>query len=281
MEYLRELQLTELEILNEIHRICIKNGLVYYLIGGTLLGAVRHKGFIPWDDDLDIAMPRYDYERFLDICENELNENYYLHCIRTDSKYWLPFAKVRKKNTLFDEANISKLNVKKGIYVDIFPLDKEFCENSREKAFRTKIIKNLSAVLLDKINFYNNGSKTFKLKLVRIIFYAFSSKSIQNLQTKLMSKNNRKDCEYYVNYGSNYNTVKQTSPQSKYNPPVMLEFEGGQYYAPNDYAYLLERIYGKDYMSLPPVEKRITHKPVRICFNTNESIYQEKNNEKI
>ena len=221
-----------------------KNGLVYYLIGGTLLGA-RHKGFIPWDDDLDIAMPRYDYERFLDICENELNENYYLHCIRTDSKYWLPFAKVRKKNTLFDEANISKLNVKKGIYVDIFPLDKEFCENSREKAFRTKIIKNLSAVLLDKINFYNNGSKTFKLKLVRIIFYAFSSKSIQNLQTKLMSKNNRKDCEYYVNYGSNYNTVKQTSPQSKYNPPVMLEFEGGQYYAPNDYAYLLERIYGK------------------------------------
>lgn len=117
--------------------------------------------------------------------------------------------------------------------------------------------------------------------LVRIIFYAFSSKSIQNLQTKLMSKNNRKDCEYYVNYGSNYNTVKQTSPQSKYNPPVMLEFEGGQYYAPNDYAYLLERIYGKDYMSLPPVEKRITHKPVRICFNTNESIYQEKNNEKI
>ena len=97
MSYLQKLQQTETEILEEIDRLCEKHSIVYYLAGGTLLGAVRHRGFIPWDDDIDVAMPRNDYERFRDICLSELDERFYLHCPQTDKNYWLPFAKVRKK----------------------------------------------------------------------------------------------------------------------------------------------------------------------------------------
>jgi len=120
---LKRLQNIEYEILQEIVRICEKNNLSYFLIGGTLLGAVRHKGFIPWDDDLDIAIPRKDYEKFLKICQTQLNSDYFLHCNKTDPDYWLPFAKVRKKNTLFDEKSITSIETHKGIYNDVFPLD--------------------------------------------------------------------------------------------------------------------------------------------------------------
>lgn len=251
MEYLRKLQLTELEILNEIHRICIENNLTYFLVGGTLLGAVRHKGFIPWDDDLDVAMPRNDYNKFLKICENGLNQNYYLHCINTDKEYWLPFAKVRKKNTLFDEANISHIDVPKGIYVDVFPLDDEFKEDSFEKRFRTKIIKLLNGIILHKKRFYINKRKTLKNRirsLIALFFAPFNIKEIQLFQIRLMSKNNNKGGNYYANYGSNYNSVKQTMPKNIYEPARQIEFEGNSYFAPNNYEYVLKRIYGDNYM---------------------------------
>lgn len=273
MDYLRELQLTELEILNEIHRVCTENNLKYFLVGGTLLGAVRHKGFIPWDDDLDIAMPRNDYNKFLKICETELNGKYYLHCINTDEEYWLPFSKIRKKNTLFDEANISHLDVPKGIYVDVFPLDDEFKENSFEKKLRTKLLKSLNSIIVNKKRFYVNKKKTFKTVIrntVTFLFAPFSIKKIQSFQIRLMSKNNNKGGSYYANYGSNYDPVKQTMQKSVYEPVRLIEFEGNYYSAPNDYEYMLKRIYGDNYMQLPPEEKRVTHKPVRISFNTKE-----------
>lgn len=273
MDYLRELQLTELEILNEIHRICTENNLTYFLVGGTLLGAVRHKGFIPWDDDLDVAMPRNDYNRFLKICETELNGKYYLHSISTDEEYWLPFSKIRKKNTLFDEANISHLDVPKGIYVDVFPLDDEFKENSLEKKLRTKLLKSLNSIIVNKKRFYANKKKTFKTvirNIVTFLFSPFSIKKIQSFQIRLMSKNNNKGGKYYANYGSNYDPIKQTMPKSVYEPARLIEFEKNLYSAPNDYEYMLKRIYGDKYMQLPPEEKRVTHKPVRISFNTKE-----------
>src|SRR5690554_4415622 len=120
---LKKLHNVQIEILNQIVKICNQNKLTYFLIGGTLLGAIRHKGFIPWDDDLDIAMPRKDYEKFLELCQGYLGDEYYLHCSKTDPKYWLPFAKVRKNNTIFEEKSIQTINSHKGIYVDIFPLD--------------------------------------------------------------------------------------------------------------------------------------------------------------
>ena len=122
-EILDKLHITHIKILDEIVRICDENKLNYFLIGGTLLGAVRHKGFIPWDDDLDIAMPRKDYDKFLNIAKKQINNNYILEYNKTNRKYWLPFAKVRLKNTLYVENTIKNYETNKEIWVDIFPID--------------------------------------------------------------------------------------------------------------------------------------------------------------
>ena len=120
---LRDVQKVQLEILLEFDRICRKHGLKYLLFAGTLLGAVRHKGFIPWDDDIDVCMLRGDYERFLTVCKDELSAELFLQTTDTDREYPLQFAKLRKNNTRFVEKSMSDLKIHHGVFIDIFPLD--------------------------------------------------------------------------------------------------------------------------------------------------------------
>lgn len=266
-EYLDKLQAVEIEILDEIVRICEKHSFRYYLTGGTLLGAVRHKGFIPWDDDLDIVMPREDYEMFCEVCKTELNKDYYLHNISSDEKYWLIHSKIRKNNTVFDEKIISTMDgIHKGIFVDVFPLDDARDVCSKGQKFRTFMIKSLSTVIYKKRRL--NIRFGFRAKLTAF-FMPFSIKRLTKWQNKLMTKKNAKGYEYYINYGSNYKTEKQTMLKSVYEPSCKLEFGGKLYNAPGNYVYFLERIYGSSYMQLPPEEKRVTHNPVRISFDTD------------
>ena len=111
VESLNKLHKTEVEILKRIVCICEKNNFEYYMVGGTLLGAVRHKGFIPWDDDLDIAMPREDYNSFLNIAQSELGNDFFLQSCFSDRNYGRIFCKVRKNGTLFLEKNIGRSSV--------------------------------------------------------------------------------------------------------------------------------------------------------------------------
>ncbi len=267
-EYLRELHQVEVEILDEIVRICAKYDLKYYLIGGTLLGAVRHKGFIPWDDDLDIVMPRADYDKFCDICKTELDEKYYLHNINTDNKYWLIHAKIRKNNTIFEEQSISGLSCHKGVFVDIFPLDNAQDIDSKEQLKRTRKIKTISTLIYRKSKL--NIRYSLKSRLLAFCLSFVSIKTLTKWQMKLMTKFNNETCDYYVNYGSNYSTVKQTMLRSKYEPSCEVEFEGKLYKTLGEYEYFLNRIYGEDYMQLPPEEKRITHMPLKVSFDTTK-----------
>lgn len=270
-DILRKLQLTQCEMLDEIVRVCEENNLRYFLIGGTLLGAVRHKGFIPWDDDLDITMPREDYEKFCSISQTKLKNNYFLHSIDTDEKYWLRFAKVRKKGTLFDEQSIKCLKTHKEIYIDIFPLDNSNEYKNIFKTIREFLIVAISIMIYEKLHIKPvRPRKTLAgdlyFNLFHIIAIPFSIKKLQLFQKKLMTFCNKKKAIYYLNYGSNYNLLKQTIPVEKYEPAVKLEFEGKLYSAPNDYDYILNRIYG-DYMTLPPIEKRTSlHLPNIIVF---------------
>lgn len=113
-----------LEILQEIHKICVENNLTYWLEAGTLLGAVRHKGFIPWDDDSDVSMPRADYEKFLKIAQEKLPEDMFLQTQDTDKEYPLSWAKIRKNGTLLVETGeTGNEKYHHGIFVDIFPYD--------------------------------------------------------------------------------------------------------------------------------------------------------------
>lgn len=274
---LRQLQQIEVDILDEIDRICRINNIRYCLVGGTLLGAVRHQGFIPWDDDLDIAMPRSDYEKFINVCKSQTSADYYIHSVDSDPTYWLPFIKVRKKYTIFEEKNTAGLGCQTGIYVDIFPLDDAKDVDSISKRIITKLIKEISTLYLYKIGFYKKHDCRVMRRALYSILSVISTRTLQKQQTRLMKHYNCKSAEYYVNYGSNYDPKKQTMPKKVYEPFAEVLFEGKSYYAPNDTDYYLRRLYGNNYMELPPVEKRITHDPVNLVFDTRENA--EKDNQ--
>ena len=120
---LKQIQQTELEIASEIFRICRKHQLRCSLVGGSAIGAVRHHGFIPWDDDIDLAMPRKDYERFSSLCKEELSENYFLQDFDTEENCAYIFAKVRKNDTYMPEEYSKHIKMHQGIWVDVFIYD--------------------------------------------------------------------------------------------------------------------------------------------------------------
>ena len=120
---IKDVQRVELDILIKVARLCEERGLTYFIESGTALGAVRHGGFIPWDDDIDIGMPRQDYEKFLDIAQKELGDEYFVQTRETDPNAPFSFAKVRKNGTTFIEWNKRNIKMHHGIYIDIFPYD--------------------------------------------------------------------------------------------------------------------------------------------------------------
>ena len=120
---LRDLQLQELQILLEFQRVCQLLGLRYYLTAGTLLGAVRHRGFIPWDDDVDVAMPRADYDRLFREGPALLGPEYLLQDYRTEPNFPYYFGKLRLRGTRAEEPVLRAINMDQGIYIDLFPLD--------------------------------------------------------------------------------------------------------------------------------------------------------------
>ena len=123
-EDLRRIQLLELDILKEIDRIARKNGLHYTLCGGSLLGTIRHKGFIPWDDDIDVSMVREDYDKFFEACKRDLNhEKYFAQTMDTDPTYQIAFGRILLKNTVFQRAGQEHVKVNNGFFVEIFPRD--------------------------------------------------------------------------------------------------------------------------------------------------------------
>lgn len=249
----RRLQLLELEILKEIDRVCKKYGITYYLGEGTLLGAIRHQGFIPWDDDLDILMPRNDLEKFMEIVDDELNPNFKFQFYTNIKNYWVQSPKVRMLNkNEFEQTDLLKYTQDVGPYVDIFPLDNiPKIDKNLEKQYK-KINKYRRLIFL-KTGFSNPKSIKQKLMLIHAKFL-----NITNIHKKILNeatKYNSIDCKYLANFGSYYSFQKETIPKIAYGEPKYVKFEDGMFPVPNNYDYVLTTVYG-DYMKLPPKSKR-------------------------
>ena len=269
---INKLRKTLIYILDEIDKVCKKNSISYFLVAGTLLGAVRHKGFIPWDDDLDIAMTRDDYVKFEKVCKIEFPKDLYLKNRNTDPGYYLPFGKVCKRGTTYI-TDIDSEELDSEIFVDVFPLDYEKQEGSLFQTIQGKLVKALKAVIIRKRGI-KTKSTSFGVRILELLLLPFSLNYLMFLQEKIMILSNNKKYSYLANLGSNYHYKKQTMPKGFYLPPECILFEGKKYLAPAKTKKYLERLYGNDYMKLPPYEKRITHNIIRLEFGEN----YEKNN---
>ena len=273
-EYLEKLHKEILEILDQVVCICKKHNLKYYMIGGTLLGAVRHSGFIPWDDDLDIVMPRKDFNLFIDAYSKELPSPYMLKWTTNDENYFQAFAKVYNSNTLFSEDLGNGKHTNIGIFVDVFPLD-EVKRKTKEVRIRKWIISRLLILM------YLNTTDFSGHKIQKTVARLFQNKTLHRLTTHLMSKSNGKGYSYYANFGSQYSIDRQTHPISRYGDGVILDFEDRQYCAPSEYKTILLSIFGNKYMDVPPVEKRRIHYPIKVIFSDGSQIEFEAPQKKL
>jgi len=249
---IEEVKKIELQILGFIDQICIKNNLTYFLAWGTLLGAVRHKGFIPWDDDIDLLMPRKDYELLPKLIQ-EADTSYKYLSFNTDKEYHYPFAKVVDKSTLVIEKNtLNPHNM--GVWVDIFPLDYLPDNEVQSKKIQSKCWNYRQIwghAIVWELNKKNRGI-VYSIACRLCYLYGWR-KALYNLhdlakssleQTKFVSE--LIDCE------SKYNKM----PSSWFSSYVKLEFEGNLYCAPIGYKDYLESCYG-NFMKLPPIDQRV------------------------
>lgn len=269
-EKLRKLHDTELEILDKIDEICKKYNISYQLSGGTLLGAIRHKGFIPWDDDVDLTMVREDYDKFIKVAQKELGDDYFLQCYETDDCYF-PFVKIRKNNTIFNEKLIAHLNCHKGIFVDIFPFERINNPHSFILKLRAMMVKNMWDVILFKKNIHKSR-KDMRHPVFDSFLDIFPYKLLIKWQESIMKGANKKNGKYLCALCGGYNYAKDIHEYDQMLPVSKVTFEGRQYPTYKNPNHYLTHLYGPNYMQLPPKEKRVNHAPEEIIFDTKSDL---------
>lgn len=275
-EELKLMSELQLDIMDEVHRVCVEYGITYYIIAGTLLGAVRHTGFIPWDLDIDIAMPREDYDRFKEIAGSALAIKYTYLDHENCKNYYRPHALVVRNDTRvhlkYDHLNPKMFDL--GVYIDIFPLDQApDAEKLRDAhAKKLKRIRWFKDLRIPYCYSYK-AWRRFVHRTVSLLVSWIPLRAINRRQQKLMQKYRSQQTKCLCSMASQYSYRKQCMSKDIYGTPVLLEFEGRQYYAPREYVQYLTRLYG-DYMQLPPVEKRQANLNAFTSIETNVFEYK-------
>lgn len=272
--FLEKVRNIQLEILDEVVKVCQKYNINYFLCSGTLLGAIRHKGFIPWDDDIDIAMNQKDYYNFIEIAKKELSEKFEIDCYTTNPKCSFSFTKVRKKNTVYIEKKeglkAGNYN-KKGIWIDIFCYNNAYNDMQNNNKIFQKCRRIFTFINIKlKTNYYN--ASFYKKIIYKIFLKLVTIKYLTNKLIKITTENKDNDSEFMCNFGGNLSFEKETIKREQIYPLSVVEFCGKKYNAPKNPDYYLKHLYG-NYLKLPPKNKRITHIPSYIKFENGEEIY--------
>ena len=240
---LKDIQKVMLDMMAEIDRVCQKHGIRYILDGGSMLGAIRHGGFIPWDDDLDIAMMRDDYIRFTEVANKELDPKYQFQCAENAPEYPYSFGKVFSVNTVFMEHFTASLNMSHGVYIDIFPMDYVNVDKPEQLDIRRKLVSKFTQARYAKLGL-TKGVKGVIGKLLPMRFINWVC--MRNMMYYYKKSN-------YVQKMCHYGKNKPPVPTSLFTDTIRVPFEEYEFPVPREYDSFLTGRYG-DYMKLPPLE---------------------------
>lgn len=265
-EEFRRLQLVELEVLSEVDRVCRKHNINYVIYGGTMLGAVRHKGFIPWDDDVDIAMLREDYIKFKAI-QSDLNPDIcFLQDHDSDPDYRWGYTKVRRTGTSYIRIGQEHMKYKTGIFIDIMPMD-DVPLSIPGQMLEYFICYLFRKILWSEVGKYSNtGLKRLWFKLINYI----PANRVYNWLDRIVKKSrnntpNKVRCLLLPAYGKpfvhNPITIRYGMPKEWFIERAEYDFEGHKFWGTKDYNAILKYSYN-DYMKLPPENQREQHAPV-------------------
>ncbi|MFC6202765.1 phosphorylcholine transferase LicD [Lactiplantibacillus nangangensis] len=265
---LSPLHQVELNLMQTVIHICDTEKIDYFLIGGSLLGAIRHHGFIPWDDDIDLGMRRSEYQRFITVANRYLDPNqYFLQTGASDPDYGLSYMKLLDVNTYIEEKN-NVNNAFKGVFVDIFPFDKipddEALRRSQLMHYRLE-----DAAILLRLNY--NFVKTplrniLKKKTAQQLAEVNAQKQDREGYMRLYEQS---DSRTYKNLASQYDYDKEILSYAELTELEMAPFETMQVKIPKAYDHILTRMYG-DYQQLPPVEQRVEKHLNKLIINNQE-----------
>lgn len=244
---LRKLQLVLLSMLKDVDKICKKHDIHYLLFSGSVLGAVRHQGFIPWDDDLDIAIHRDQYSQLLKALQEDLPEQYVVQCFDLDERYLVPFPamKIRLKNTFVEEENIllkNKCTDCDGVFIDVFLLNYVSEDKKMDYHWRLKNT-GLATVITTLENMNRNPISLKKQFLQNAIDYGNQNRDSKLIGDEITWIYNSPRKPYIYRYDDIF-------------PTMLYPFEDGMFPVPNNPEAFLKAHYGDSYMEYPPEDKR-------------------------
>lgn len=257
---LEEMKEIEVEILKKIDEVCRNNKLTYSLMDGSLIGAIRHKGFIPWDDDIDIMMPRPHYEKLKDILIKEPIEGLKYMSSETQEDFYYPFAKIVSTKTTMKEYKSLEIN-DYGVFIDVFPIDGIY-ENKIKRFIQMRLIKILRPFL--EISFHekidtNSNIKFIIKSLINIFAKMIGYKKIVSFINKISKKCNYNQSTYVTILYSTISTkAKKYYKRDVFENVSYRKFEKEEFAVIKEFDRYLTDLFG-DYMELPPIEKRISN----------------------
>lgn len=254
---LQEIKQIELEILKEFHSFCVENNIRYFISHGTLLGAIRYKGFIPWDDDLDVLVPREDYDRLLTLFRD--SDQYRLCAFEKNRDYLYPYAKLCDMSTRKVEGGYNN-GMELGLDIDVFPLDHWDDDLEKAKLESKRQNRNMFHLYLTKLRKPDSlhPAKRFVKGIVMALCKLRGSAYYVEKIIQGADKPEQKGSRYMGGKAWNVYGERDILPAEVFAEAIELEFEGEKFFAPVGYDAFLTSLYG-DYLPEPPVEKRKTH----------------------
>lgn len=251
---IKEIQTMQLELMKKLHKFLEESNVPYYFLGGSALGAIRHEGFIPWDDDIDIGIMREDYEKLLTLID-KFDSSYDVKNFHKSDNCDFVLTRIYFPNSEISIDSIKDTVLDKRLYMDIFPIDNvPDCDNCLRK-FEKKIIRSKRKIALIDARKYNHSLKTAFKVMLSFLLKPFRHIILKNTD-KLMQRYKYEKTKRVCSLCSQYSFKKQVMPREVYGTPTLHKFCDTEFYLPERIDEYLSTLFGADYMVVPPPEKR-------------------------